>query len=75
MTIFFPHSLNSFAKYSMSSEGIRLDQDVGHFVQTRAPHMAYVPASPGEPALLTTCLIYLLNMQYVVPRLSAISYS
>ena len=34
-------------------------QKVGHTVQTRVPHASCVPASLGEPALFTTCLIWL----------------
>ena len=31
-------------------------------------HASCVPASPGEPALFTTSLIYLSHMHHAVPR-------
>ena len=53
-------------QYELS--GNSLGQDVGCIVLTRVPHASCVPASPGEPALFTTSLIYLSHMHHVVPR-------
>ena len=69
-SIFFLRAQQFFGvQYEVSGNSI--GQDVGHIVQTRVPHASCVPASPGEPALFTTSLIYFSHMHHVVPDQTA----
>ena len=69
---FFFVQAQQVQRVSCELSGNRLVQEVGHIVQTRAPHLACVPALPGELSLFTTCLVYPLHMHYAVPRLLAL---